>query len=378
MKFQVERDAFADAVAWTAKSLPARPAVPVLAGIMLSVSADDGGRLTVSAFDYEVGSVITIDVTADASGTALVSGRLLAEITRALPNSPVQISAVGSTVEIVCGSARFTLPTMPAEDYPDLPAMPDTAGTVDPSAFAAAVAQVAIAAGRDDTLPMLTGVHMEFAGDQLSLVATDRYRLAIRELPWQPAQDGFNRHALVPARTLADTAKALLSAPNVTLAMPAEASATGLIGFSGAERRTTTRLLDGQYPPVRSLLPEGYTATATFSVPAVVEVVKRVSLVAERNTPVRLAFASEVLTLEAGGSEDARASESTPVEFTGDDLAIAFNPTYLLDGLSALGTDTAQLAFTTPTKPAVLTGVNADGESDSAYRYVLMPVRVAQ
>ncbi len=140
MKFRVERDALADAVAWTAKSLPSRPSVPVLAGVMLRVA---DGRLQVSGFDYEVSSQVTVEVQADADGAALVSGRLLAEITKALPAKPVDIAAVGAHLELVCGSARFTLPTMPVEDYPTLPEMPASAGTVDAAAFAAAVAQVA-------------------------------------------------------------------------------------------------------------------------------------------------------------------------------------------------------------------------------------------
>src|ERR671937_237192 len=194
MNFRVERDALADAVAWTAKSLPSRPSVPVLAGVMLRVT---DGRLHVSGFDYEVSSQVSVDVQSDADGAALVSGRLLAEITKALPAKPVDVAAVGSHLELVGGSARFTLPTMPVEDYPTLPEMPATAGTVDAAAFAAAVAQVAIAAGRDDTLPILTGVRIEIEGNTLALLATDRYRLAVREIEWRPDEPGMNLNALV-------------------------------------------------------------------------------------------------------------------------------------------------------------------------------------
>src|SRR5689334_6092746 len=203
MKFRVERDALADAVAWTAKSLPSRPSVPVLAGVMLRVS---DGRLQVSGFDYEVSSQVGVDVQADADGAALVSGRLLAEITKSLRALPVELAAVGSHVELTCGSARFTLPTMPVEDYPTLPDMPATAGTVEAGPFAAAVAQVALAAGRDDTLPVLTGVRLELEGTTLTMLATDRYRLAIRELEWRPEGGEVSAAALVPARTLNDTA----------------------------------------------------------------------------------------------------------------------------------------------------------------------------
>src|SRR5262245_32582432 len=204
MKFRVEREALADAVAWTAKSLPNRPSVPVLAGVLMRVS---DGQLIVSGFDYEVSSQVTVGVQADSDGAALVSGRLLAEITKALPAKPAEVAAVGSHLELVCGSARFTLPTMPVEDYPTLPEMPETAGVIDATEFAAAVAQVAVAAGRDETIPMLTGVRMEFDGSALALLATDRYRAAVRELSWRPQDGSIALNALVPARTLADTAK---------------------------------------------------------------------------------------------------------------------------------------------------------------------------
>src|SRR5215470_10115886 len=206
MKFRVERDALADAVAWTAKSLPSRPSVPVLAGVLMRV---EDGSLTVSGFDYEVSSQVTVGVQADSDGAALVSGRLLAEITKALPAKPVEVAGVGTHLELVCGSARFTLPTMPVEDYPTLPPMPESAGLVDAGTFAHAVAQVAVAAGRDDTIPMLTGVRIELEDSSLTLLATDRYRAAVREIAWRPGSAGLSLQALVPARTLADTAKTL-------------------------------------------------------------------------------------------------------------------------------------------------------------------------
>ena len=378
MKFRVERESLADAVAWTAKSLPARPPVPVLAGVLLDASND---RLTVSGFDYEVSSQMGVDVQTESSGRVLVSGRLLAEITRALPNHPVQLEVDGARAEITCGTARFTLPTMPVEDYPALPEMPTVAGAVDADEFAAAVAQVVVAAGRDDTLPVLTGVRVELEGDKVTMLATDRYRLALRELTWRPGTADVSQHALVPARTLADTAKAMVSGKEVTIALSQGRVGEGLIGFSGAGRRTTTRLLDGEFPKVRSLFPDTHAAQAKVPTAAMIEVVKRVALVAERNTPVRLGFADNMLTVEAGGSEDARASESMDAQYDGEDLQIAFNPQFLLDGLGALGADTAVLSFTAPAKPAVLTGEASDSESapvaENTYRYLLMPVRVS-
>ncbi|NJC68828.1 DNA polymerase III subunit beta [Planosporangium thailandense] len=374
MKFRVERDALADAVAWTAKSLPSRPSVPVLAGVLLRVN---DGSLQVSGFDYEVSSQVTLEVHADADGAALVSGRLLAEITKALPSKPVEVAAVGSHVEITCGSARFTLPTMPVEDYPSLPQMPETAGTVDAKAFAEAVSQVAIAAGRDDTLPILTGVRIEIEGNTLALLATDRYRLAVREIEWNADDPDMSMAALVPARTLADTAKTLGPlGGQVTIALARGGTGEGMIGFAGGTRRTTSRLLDGDFPKVRSLRPDTHSAQARVAVSALTEVVKRVSLVAERATPVRLRFSEDGLVVEAGSTEDARASEALDCTFTGEPLTIAFNHQYLLDGLNALDGPFAVFSFTDPKKPAIIVPAAEDGQISSGYWYLIMPVRI--
>ena len=374
MKFRVERDQLADAVAWTAKSLPTRPSVPVLAGVLMRVS---DGQLTVSGFDYEVSSQVTVGVQADSDGAALVSGRLLAEITKALPAKPVEVAAVGSHLELVCGSARFTLPTMPVEDYPTLPTMPETAGVVESQTFALAVAQAAIAAGRDETIPMLTGVRMELDGTTLSLLATDRYRAAIRELTWRPKEDGASMQALVPARTLHDTAKTLGPlGGEVTLALSRGGVGEGMIGFTGGSRRTTSRLLDPDFPKIRSLFPDQFNARAKLSVAVLSEVVKRVALVADRTTPIRLSFAEGEVVVEAGGSEDARASEGMEGEFAGEALTVAFNPNYLLDGLSVMDSPTVLISFTNPMKPAVITPGGEDGEPVPGYRYLIMPMRV--
>src|SRR3954451_4766461 len=374
MKFRVERDALADAVAWTAKSLPSRPSVPVLAGVLMRVA---DGRLQVSSFDYEVSSQVTVEVQADADGSALVSGRLLAEITKALPAKPVDVAAVGSHVEITCGSARFTLPTMPVEDYPTLPEMPEMAGTVEASVFASAVSQVAIAAGRDDTLPMLTGVRLELEGSKLTLLATDRYRLAVREMEWRPDAPDVSLAALVPARTLDDTAKTLGPLGGaVTVALSRGGIGEGMIGFAAGTRRTTSRLLDGEFPKVRALLPDTHNAQARVPVSALNEVVKRVALVAERATPVRLSFGDDGLVVEAGGTEDARASEAMDCEYTGEPMTIAFNHQYLLDGLAALDGPVAVLSFTDPKKPAIIAPAGEDGQVSSSYRYLIMPVRI--
>ncbi|WP_413102189.1 DNA polymerase III subunit beta [Streptomyces sp. Inha503] len=375
MKIRVERDVLAEAVAWTARSLPARPPVPVLAGILMKA---EEGALSLSGFDYEVSARVSVEADIEDDGTVLVSGRLLADICRALPNRPVEISSDGVRVTVVCGSSRFTLHTLPVEEYPALPQMPIATGTVPGEVFAAAAAQVAIAAGRDDTLPVLTGVRIEIEGDTVTLASTDRYRFAVREFLWKPETPDISAVALVPAKTLLDTAKSLTSGDTVALALSGSGAGEGLIGFEGAGRRTTTRLLEGDLPKYRTLFPTEFNSVAVIETAPFVEAVKRVALVAERNTPVRLTFEQGVLILEAGSSDDAQAVERVDAQLDGDDISIAFNPTFLLDGLSAIDSPVAQLSFTTSTKPALLSGKPAmDAEADEAYKYLIMPVRLS-
>jgi DNA polymerase III subunit beta len=374
VKFRVERDALADAVAWAARALPSRPPVPVLAGLLLE--ADAVGVLRLSSFDYEVSARVEVPAEVMDAGTALVSGRLLADISKSLPGKPVDVTTDGSKVSVTCGSGRFTLLTMPVEEYPALPVMPEASGAVTGDVFSQAVAQVSIAASRDETLPILTGIRVEVEGDELTLLATDRYRLAMRTLPWRPSAPGASDVALVRARTLSDVAKSI-GTSDVTLALTT-GGATEMIGFEAGGRRTTSLLVDGDYPKVRALFPDSAPTHAIIDTQALIDAVKRVALVAERNTPVRLTFADGILTLEAGQGEDAQASEAVESTLVGEELTIAFNPQFLLDGLSALNSPLTRMSFTQSSKPAVITPqAEPDGPDDASYRYLLMPVRIA-
>lgn len=379
MKFQVDQDAFADAVAWAARTLPTRPSIPVLGGILLT--ADDDG-LVISSFDYEVSASATTAATIARGGRGLVSGRLLAEITRSLPSQPVDVELDGTRVVLRCGSTRFTLPTLPIEEYPTLPALPPRAGTVAADSFATAANQVAIAAGRDDTLPILTGVRIELDGEIVTLAATDRYRLAVRELRWQPARPDITAAALVPARTLSEVARSLTGGAQVEIFLSFDQpGGETLIGFAGrgtsGERQTTTRLIDGEYVKYRSLFPSETAARAHVATTPFIEAVKRVSLVAPRNVPVRLTFHRDQLLLEAGSGEEAQASEWLDATFDGEEeFTIAFNPSYLLDGLGAVDSEIVHLDFTSPNKPAILRGGKDADQPMDDYRYLLMPVRL--
>jgi DNA polymerase III subunit beta len=376
VKFRVEREVLADAVTWVARGLPARPPVPVLAGVL--IEANEEGSLTLSAFDYEVSAKITVPAEVSEPGTVLVLGRLLADISRNLPNRPIDVATEGNKVAVTCGSSRFSLLMMPSEDYPTLPVSPAPSGTIAGDVFTQAVAQVSIAADRGDTLPILTGVRVEIDGEKMTLLATDRYRLAMRELTWNPEATDASHVALVPARTLSETAKALGAAGSIEVALGSAAGGEGLVGFEAGQRRTTTRLLDGEYPKVTSIFPTSVETDAVIKTSELVEAVKRVSLVAERNTPVRLRFSEGQVTIEAGTGDDAQASEAVESTLSGPEIEIAFNPQFLLDGLGAVGTEFSRLSFTQPSRPAVLSGqAEADGVADTSYRYVLMPVRFA-
>jgi DNA polymerase-3 subunit beta len=375
MKFRVERDVLADAVAWAARSLSTRPTMPVLAGLMLAVTGD---TLSISGFDLEASTEVDLEVAAAVQGQSLVSGRLLTEIAKALPPHPVDVSVDGSRLAIACGSSRFSLPTMPVEDYPKLPSMPTTAGTVDAGEFAAAVSQVAVAAGRDDTLPMLTGVRLEIEGERLTLAATDRYRLAVRELVWSPDDpSAAAAQVLVPARTLADAAKSLGHSTTLTIALSSGGMGEGIIGFAGQNAgrssRATTRLLDAAFPAYRSLLPTEWASSAEVIVAPLMEAVKRVALVAERNAPVRLEFTEGSVALTAGGEDEGRAEEHLEISYDGEPITTAFNPQFLLDGLGAMPTGTARLLFTSANKPVVLRPEASDA---TGYTYLIMPVRL--
>jgi DNA polymerase-3 subunit beta len=374
VKLRVERDVLAEAVTWAARALPSRPPVPVLAGLLLEATPD--GVLRLSSFDYEVSARVEVSAEVLDGGTVLVSGKLLAEICRSLPAKPVDVATDGSRVSLTCGASRFTLLTMPVDEYPTLPAMPDGSGALPGDVFSQAVAQVTVAASRDETLPILTGVRMEIEGENLTLLATDRYRLAMRTLTWRPASPDVSTVALVRARTLAEVSKALGGGGDVTLALSASGG-TELIGFEAGGRRTTSLLVDGEYPKVRALFPAESPTYAVVEAQRLVEAVRRVALVAERHTPVRLTFTDGSITLEAGQGEDAQASEAVEATLVGEELSIAFNPQFLLDGLGALTAPYARLSFTVSTKPAVISGqAEAEGEDDGSYRYLIMPVRL--
>ena len=372
MKFIVEPTELVDAVNWVARSLSSRPIKAELLGIMIDVDTS----ITLTGSDLETSTKAILKAEISAKGKVLVPGRLLAEIARSLPNKPITFLLDGSRVLVTAGTAKFTLPTLSVNEYPTLPELPETAGVIPSDVFAHAVNQVAIAAGKDDSLPTLTGVHIEIHQNKITLAATDRYRLAVRELNWQAKNNEIEVNTLVRARTLADAAKSLTAHSQVTLALSPTNSNERLIGFLSELKTMTSRTLDGTFPPFKHLLPNESVAEATIEVAPFLDSVRRVALVTDKTVPLRLIFADNSLQLEEGAGEEAQATEELEIIYSGEPINIAFNPQYLTDGLQAIGTPYVQINFTGASKPAVLTGKHElSGTRDISYQYLLMPMR---
>lgn len=374
MKLRVERDVLADAVTWAARTIPSRPAIPILAGIKLVATTQ--GVLQVSAYDPEMTSLVETEATVDEAGETLVNGRILADICRSLPNRPVDMTLDGSKLELVCGNARFSLHSMLLDEYPSLPETPEVIGTIDSGEWLEAVTQVSTAASHDETLPLLVSVCIEIDGENMTLLATDRYRLAVRELTWSPASPDVSDRILVKASRLTDIAKAYGSAGKITISVDQLGSAK-ILGFDAVGRQNTTRLIDGDYPQVRSLFPKEVNGHAIVSRSELLEAIKRSKIVVERNSAVRLSFVDGEVTVEAGqGGDNAQAKEVLQANLVGEEISMAFNPSYLQDSLAVTNSEYVRISFTHPTKPAVLSAQDElDGDDSLEFRVLLMPIR---
>jgi DNA polymerase-3 subunit beta len=375
VKFQVNRDVFSEAVSFAVKLLPQRTTLPILSGILLRA---EGSTVTLSSFDYEVSAQtsITADVTED--GTVLVSGRLLAEIASRLPNAPVEFSTDDRKIAVRCGSARFTLSSMPVEEYPSLPVVDGDAGVLPGDAFSDAVGQVSVAASRDDVTPVITGVQLEIADNRLSLVATDRYRVAVREIDWESSAVSEGVTALVPARTLSEIGKIFAHAGTVTVTIVSGGDRE-LIAFSADQKTVTSLLIKGNFPPVKRLFPETVDNYAVMNTAELIEATRRVQLVLERDAALRYSFTDDGVTLEAIGSENAQASETIDAHLTGGETTVSLKPQFLIDGLSAVHSEFVRISFTktdNPNKPGpvlITSQSSKDQPGADNYRYLLQP-----
>jgi DNA polymerase-3 subunit beta len=376
VKFQVNRDVFSEAVSFAVKLLPQRTTLPILSGVLLEAT---DSVLTLSSFDYEVSAQTEVAAEIDEPGRVLVSGRLLAEIASRLPSAPVIFSTEDSRITVSCGSAHFTLLSMPVEEYPTLPQIAESSGSLPAEAFANAVAQVAVAASRDDVTPVITGVQLEVSKTSLSLVATDRYRVAVREIEWA-ASDSITDSitALVPARTLTEIGKTFGHSGTISIAITST-DERELIAFQADKRTVTSLLIKGNFPPVKRLFPEEVDNYAVMNTAELVEATRRVSLVLEREAALRFSFSIDGLTLEAIGSEQAQASETIDAFLTGGDTVVSLKPQFLLDGLGAVHSEFVRISFTktdNPNKPGPVL-ITSQSSKDQAgadnYKYLLQP-----
>lgn len=371
MKVEVNSQALADAVAWTTRVIDARPASPILAGVRLEAI---DGTLQLSAFNYAISARHHIEAGIDEAGSVLVLGKLLADITKSLPAAKTYLSTDGSTMTITSGKSTFTMQLMPDAEYPDLPVIPSKLGQVDAQTFTQAVTQASVAVSREENRPVLTGIRVQFQGDKVIMSSTDRFRLSRSSFTWTPENPDTNATALVRGALLRDVARSLDEHQNIVVDFNTENPS--LLGFENAGRVSTSQLIDGEFPAVDRLYADEYPIHAVINKQDLISAIKRVSLVAERNAPIRMAFTSQELTLTAGTADEAQAKEILDIDMDGEDITVAFNPTYLIEGLSAIAEPFVRMKMTTAVKPVEF---NGQKESDSAesmdYRYLLVPMR---
>ena len=375
MRFIVNRDVFSEAVSFAAKLLPQRPTQPLLSGVLIEC---ENGELTVSSFDYETSSRSTVVAEVSEPGRALVSGRLLGEIAQRLPHSDVEVSLAESRVQLRCGSASFSLPAMPVEEYPQIPRIDTVSGIVPADVFAEAVAQVSLAASKDDVTPVITGVQFEVSENSLTLTATDRYRVATRRLDWEQQGPDEVSSALVPAKVVIEVGKSFAASGSVQISVINDGERE-LIAFTGGNKTVTSLLIKGNYPPVGRLFPEVIDNFAVVNTSDLVEAVGRVGLVLEREAALRFTFVEGQVTLEAVGSETAQAVEVVDAHLVGDDMVVSLKPQFLLDGLRSTHAEFARIGFTRTENtskpgPVLITSQRSkDDVAEESFRYLLQP-----
>ena len=374
MKFQVNKDVLNEAVSFVVRLLPQRTTLPILSGILIEA---DANALRLSVFDYDTSAQVEIAAQVEDSGRVLVSGRLMAEIVSKLPNAVVEFSTDGSKVQVNCGSAKFSLLTMPIDEYPTLPEIPTMSGSVSGEDFAAAISQIAVAASKEDVTPVLTTVLLETTKENISLVATDRYRVAIQDIPWKSTSSN-EASALIPAKTLQEIAKTFANQGEISISInPSDEK--DLIAFKANNRSVTSRLIKGNFPAVKTLFPEKIENFAILNTQDLLDSTKRVSLVLERESPIKFTFSSKELNLEAAGGETAQATESVDVQLTGSDVVVSLKPQFLIDGLAGVKTEFVKIGFTNsdnPNRPSPVLITNhstKEKESSDSYMYLLQP-----
>jgi DNA polymerase III subunit beta len=364
MKVVCGRDELAEKLQIAGRGVSTRTSVQILAGVLLR-TAD--GQLSLAATDMEISLRVSLEAQVEDEGSVVVPGRLLVDIVRLLPSGEVTVShrAEEGVVEVVCGSASYRLHTYAAEDFPRLPEIDDgTAFSVDKEAFVDTIGRVSRSASRDESRPVLTGVLVRFEGNKLVMAATDSYRLAVKETSMEGA--GPELDAIVPARALLELGRVAQDASELQLGLQ-----ENQVLFASDGILLTTRRIEGQFPNYRQLLPESFESEVTLPRDELLEVVRRVAVMAQRNAPLRLRFAEGELTVSAQTQDVGEAHEAMPVPFSGEALDIGFNPEFLRDGIESVDGDELRLKLISPLRPAVLQGSSDD------FSYLIMPIRLA-
>jgi DNA polymerase III subunit beta len=364
LKITCSRDELNRQLAIVSRAASTRTTVQVLAGVLLR---SEEGKLELSATDMEISLRTPLEAEVASEGAVVVPGKLLAELARLLPGEEVSIEhrQGEGVVEIVSGAAVYRIHTYNAEDFPRLP---DPAGTtmmaIDAEAVLETAAKVSRAASRDESRPVLTGILVRFEGENLVMAATDSYRLAVKETSM--SGPGPELDAIVPARALMELSRVAQGASDLQLGLQ-----ENQVLFASDGILLTTRRIEGQFPNYHQLLPESFESEVTLPRDELLEVVRRVSVMAQRNAPLRLRFAEGELRVSAQTQDVGEAHEAMPAAFSGDALDIGFNPEFLRDGIESVEGDELRLKLISPLRPAVLQGTGDD------FSYLIMPIRLA-
>ncbi len=362
MKFRCDRDALSDALQTVQRGVSSRPGIPALTGVLIQAGED--GTLTLTTTDLEVSARLSVEVQVQEEGIALVPARLLADTVKSLSDAPVDVEADLSQARIRCAAYEGSLRLLPAEDFPSLQPPGGIRVVADAPTFAEAVSQVARSASRDEARPVLTGVLLEVSREGVTLVSTDSYRLAIRELVATAAGEG---KAIVPERAMSEAGRAAAAMEKGEIEVFLDESQAS---FRVGHLMLTSRLIEGEFPNYRQLLPEAYENRLTVSRQQLIDAVKRVGLLARDTSPVRLEFNALGVKLSSSSPDLGQAVEAVEARYEGEDITAAFNPNYLADGLAAATGDTVRLEVRDGLKPGVV-----KGDSDE-FTYLVMPVRL--
>ena len=362
LKITVARDELVQKLGLVSRAVSTRGTVQVLSGILLS--ADDG-VLTLAATDMELSLRATLEAQVEGEGAVVIPGKPLVDLARLLPETEVTLEykPQDGTVQIVSGSYTSRLHVFNADDFPRLPAVDAQLHSIDRDALLETIDRVARSASRDESRPVLTGILVRFEAGKLVMVATDSYRLSVKET--QLGEAAPELEAIIPARALTELSR-LAGGDTVELGVH-----ENHVVFGTGEAWLTTRRIDGQFPNYKQLLPETFEVELTLPKAELADVVRRASVLALRNSPLQLRFAEGELTVSAQTQDVGETRESLPIAYTGEEFVIGFNAEFLRDGVESIVGEDVQVKLINPLRPAILEDAAGD------FTYLIMPIRLA-